>query len=49
MAGVVLLFGKLKDALGAASIAMPEGVGTAAELRVTFQQTMLANDRSWHL
>ncbi len=34
MAGVVLLFGRLKDAFGAASITMPEGVGTAAELRV---------------
>ncbi len=33
MAGVVLLLGKLKNAFGAASIAMPEGVGTAAELR----------------
>lgn len=33
MAGVVLLFGRLKDAFGAASIAMPEGAGTAAELR----------------
>lgn len=33
MAGVVLLFGRLKDAFGASSIAMPEGVGTAAELR----------------
>jgi molybdopterin converting factor subunit 1 len=33
MAGVVLLFGRLKDAFGAASVAMPEGVGTAAELR----------------
>ncbi len=33
MAGVVLLFGRLKDAFGAASIPMPEGVGTAAELR----------------
>jgi len=33
MVGVVLLFGRLKDAFGAASIAMPEGVGTAAELR----------------
>lgn len=39
MAGVVLLFGRLKDAFGAASIAMPEGVGTAAELRA-----MLANE-----
>ena len=33
MAGVVLLFGRLKDAFGAASIALPEGAGTAAELR----------------
>ena len=33
MAGVVLLFGRLKDAFGASSIEMPEGVGTAAELR----------------
>lgn len=33
MAGVVLLFGRLKDAFGAASIPMPEGAGTAAELR----------------
>jgi len=33
MAGTVLLFGRLKDAFGAASIAMPDGVGTAAELR----------------
>lgn len=33
MAGAVLLFGRLKDAFGASSIAMPEGVGTAAELR----------------
>lgn len=33
MAGAVLLFGRLKDAFGAASIAMPEGAGTAAELR----------------
>jgi molybdopterin converting factor small subunit len=39
MAGVVLLFGRLKDAFGAASIAMPEGVGSAAELRA-----MLANE-----
>lgn len=34
MAGTVLLFGRLKDAFGASSLAMPEGVGTAAELRV---------------
>ncbi len=33
MGGAVLLFGRLKDAFGAASIAMPEGAGTAAELR----------------
>jgi molybdopterin converting factor small subunit len=33
MSGVVLLFGRLKDAFGASSIALPEGVGTAAELR----------------
>lgn len=33
MAGVVLLFGRLKDAFGAASIALPEGVATAAALR----------------
>ena len=33
MSGAVLLFGRLKDAFGAASIPLPEGVGTAAELR----------------
>lgn len=33
MSGTVLLFGKLKDAFGTASIALPEGAGTAAELR----------------
>ena len=33
MAGTVLLFGRLKDAFGAASIALPEGVATAAGLR----------------
>jgi molybdopterin converting factor subunit 1 len=33
MAGTVLLFGRLKDVFGAASIALPDGVGTAAELR----------------
>lgn len=33
MAGAVLLFGRLKDSFGAASIEMPEGAGTAAELR----------------
>jgi molybdopterin converting factor subunit 1 len=33
MAGVVLLFGRLKDAFGAVSIALPDGAGTAAELR----------------
>jgi molybdopterin converting factor small subunit len=33
MAGTVLLFGRLKDAFGAASIALPVGVLTAAALR----------------
>jgi molybdopterin converting factor subunit 1 len=33
MAGTVLLFGRLKDAFSAASIALPDGVATAAELR----------------
>jgi len=33
MSGTVLLFGRLKDAFGAASVALPEGVATAAELR----------------
>jgi molybdopterin converting factor small subunit len=33
MAGTVLLFGRLKDAFGAASIPLPEGVPTAAALR----------------
>ena len=33
MAGAILLFGRLKDAFGAESIALPEGAGTAAELR----------------
>jgi len=33
MSGVVLLFGRLKDVFGAASIPLPEGAGTAAELR----------------
>ncbi len=33
MAGVVLLFGKLKDAFGASSIPLPEGTTTAAALR----------------
>lgn len=33
MAGKVLLFGRLKDAFGAASVALPDGVRTAAELR----------------
>jgi molybdopterin converting factor small subunit len=32
--GQVLLFGKLKDAFGAASIPLPEGAVTAAALRV---------------
>jgi molybdopterin converting factor small subunit len=33
MSGTVLLFGRLKDAFGAASVPLPEGIGTAAELR----------------
>jgi molybdopterin converting factor small subunit len=33
MAGAVLLFGRLKDAFGAASIPLPDGVATAAALR----------------
>ena len=33
MAGAILLFGRLKDAFGASSIELPEGAGTAAELR----------------
>ena len=33
MSGQVLLFGRLKDAFGAASIALPAGVSTAASLR----------------
>lgn len=33
MAGAVLLFGRLKDAFGAASIPLPDGVTTAAALR----------------
>lgn len=33
MAGTVLLFGRLKDAFGAASMALPDGVATAAQLR----------------
>jgi molybdopterin converting factor small subunit len=33
MAGTILLFGRLKDAFGAASIPLPPGAGTAASLR----------------
>jgi molybdopterin converting factor subunit 1 len=33
MAGAVLLFGRLKDAFGTASIPLPDGVTTAAALR----------------
>jgi molybdopterin converting factor small subunit len=33
MSGTVLLFGRLKDAFGAASVPLPDGVGTAAGLR----------------
>jgi molybdopterin converting factor subunit 1 len=38
MSGAVLLFGRLKDAFGAPSIPLPEGVGTAAELRSMLAQ-----------
>lgn len=33
MSGVVLLFGRLKDAFGAPSIPLPDGAETAAALR----------------
>ena len=33
MSGTVLLFGRLKDAFGAPSIPLPEGVATAGALR----------------
>jgi sulfur-carrier protein len=33
MAGTVLLLGRLKDAFGASSIALPDGVANAAGLR----------------
>ena len=33
MTGTVLLFGRLKDAFGASSIALPPGADTAAALR----------------
>ncbi len=33
MTGSILLFGKLKDAFGAASVPFPEGAATAAEVR----------------
>jgi molybdopterin converting factor small subunit len=35
MAGVVLLFGRLKDAFGSPSIPLPPGATTAAALRAT--------------
>ena len=38
MTGTVLLFGRLKDAFGAASIALPDGVLTAAELRARLSE-----------
>ena len=38
MTGTILLFGKLKDAFGAPSIPLPEGAGTAADLRVKLAQ-----------
>lgn len=33
MAGSILLFGRLRDAFGVASIALPQGVSTPAALR----------------
>ncbi len=33
MAGNILLFGRLKDAFGASSVELPDGVATAAALR----------------
>jgi molybdopterin synthase sulfur carrier subunit len=33
MTGTILLFGRLKDAFGAASLPLPAGVATAAALR----------------
>jgi molybdopterin converting factor small subunit len=33
MSGQILLFGRLKDAFGAASISLPKGVASAAALR----------------
>ncbi|MEQ1781568.1 MAG: MoaD/ThiS family protein, partial [Hyphomonadaceae bacterium] len=38
MSGTVLLFGRLKDAFGAASIALPDGVETAAALRARLME-----------
>ena len=39
MPGTVLLFGRLKDAFGAASIPLPDGVATAAALRARLAET----------
>jgi molybdopterin synthase sulfur carrier subunit len=39
MSGQVLLFGRLKDAFGAASIPLPAGVSTAAALRAKLAET----------
>ena len=38
MAGSVLLFGRLKDAFGAPTILLPEGVATAAALRTRLSE-----------
>ena len=38
MAGEILLFGRLKDAFGAASIPLPAGVVTAAALRTSLAE-----------
>ncbi len=39
MSGQVLLFGRLKDAFGAASIPLPAGAATAADLRVRLAES----------
>jgi molybdopterin converting factor subunit 1 len=39
MSGQVLLFGRLKDAFGAASIPLPAGAATAAELRAMLAES----------
>lgn len=38
MSGTILLFGRLKDAFGASTIALPPGVQTVAVLRATLAE-----------